>query len=282
MAVAELQQEFVYLGDNNPQTGLYEVRGGCIAAYSARSPDKVTDNEDSAVAILWGEDTTVLAVADGAGGLPAGRRASNMAINALKSSLKEAAHHDQLLRTGIINGFERANHQVLELGAGAATTLAVMGIEGNTARPFHVGDSMAFVVGQRGKIKLQTVDHSPTGFAVEAGFLDNEEAIHHEERHLVSNLIGTSDMRIEIGSAVELAPYDTLLIASDGLTDNLHLDEIVSVIRKGRLDKSVTELAGRCNRRMDRAKLGEPSKPDDLTFLLFRKNPPERTRRIRL
>ncbi|MDH3691783.1 MAG: serine/threonine-protein phosphatase [Gammaproteobacteria bacterium] len=281
MDIAELQQAFVYLGDKNPQTGLYDTPGGHIAAYSARSPDKDTDNEDSAVAIVCGEDTTVLAVADGAGGLPAARRASNIAINALKSSLKEAANHHQLLRTGIINGFERANHQVLELGAGAATTLAVVGIEGNTARAFHVGDSMAFVVGQRGKVKLQTVDHSPTGFAVEAGFMNNKEAIHHEERHLVSNLIGTSDMRIEIGSAIELAPHDTLLIASDGLTDNLHLDEIISVIRRGRLNQSVAALADRCSRRMDGARVGEPSKPDDLTFLLFRRYPPKRTRRVK-
>ena len=82
----------------------------------------------------------------------------------------------------------------------------------------------------RGRVKLQTISHSPVGYAVESGMLDDQEAMHHEERHVVSNIIGTPEMRIEIGPPIDLATYDTLLVATDGLADNLHIEEIIERI----------------------------------------------------
>ena len=123
------------------------------------------------------------------------------------------------LRAAILDGLERANQRVLELGIGAATTLAVAEIAGTTLRPYHVGDSSILVVGQRGKMKLQTMLHSPTGYAVEAGLLDEADALHHEERHLISNMVGAVDMRIEVGSAIRLALRDTVLLATDGSSE---------------------------------------------------------------
>ena len=49
------------------------------------------------------------------------------------------------------------------LGAGSATTLAVAEVVGQTVRTYHVGDSPIWVFGQRGRLKLQTVPHSPVG-----------------------------------------------------------------------------------------------------------------------
>ena len=97
------------------------------------------------------------------------------------------------------------------------TTLAAVEISGVSARPYHIGDSSILITGQKGKLKLNTVAHSPVGFAVEAGLLDVDEALHHAERHLVSNVLGLENMRIELGSPVDLAPRDSLVIASDGL-----------------------------------------------------------------
>ncbi|MDH3520454.1 MAG: SpoIIE family protein phosphatase, partial [Myxococcales bacterium] len=127
------------------------------------------------------------------------------------------------------------------------------------------------LVGQRGKLKLQTIAHSPVGFAVEAGMLDESEAMHHEDRHIVSNMLGAPDMRIEVGSARRLAPRDTLLLASDGLSDNLRTDEIVQRIRTGSLEEGARRLVRAARRRMDAPIEGEPSKPDDLTFVSYRR-----------
>jgi serine/threonine protein phosphatase PrpC len=120
-------------------------------------------------------------------------------------------------------------------------------------------------------IKLQTTAHSPTGFAVEAGFLDQREALHHEDRHLVSNFIGTADMGIDVGAAVDLDIKDTILLASDGLMDNVHVDEIIEIVRKGPLSDALHAVVDLAHQRMRNTQEGLPSKPDDLSLILFRK-----------
>jgi len=248
-----------------------DVAGGSAVALSRKDPGKQTENEDTAAVIPYGPGAAVLVVADGAGGLPAGKRASLTAVTTLAAALQTAMDKTMLLRTAILNGIEAANEAVLALANGSATTMTVITIEGLIARSYQIGDSEALVVGQRGLIKLQTTAHSPTGFAVEAGFLDEREALHHEDRHLVSNFLGTSDMRIDVGAGVELRPRDTVLVASDGLTDNVHLDEIVEQVRTGGLAESAAAVVKLAEERMSGAVSGQPSKPDDLSLILFRK-----------
>jgi serine/threonine protein phosphatase PrpC len=127
------------------------------------------------------------------------------------------------------------------------------------------------LVGQRGKVKLQTISHSPVGYAVEAGYLDAEEAMLHEDRHYVTNTLGSPDMRIEIGTPVAMAARDTLLLASDGLFDNLYVGEIVDLVRKGPLVDAAARLLATCRGRMAAVQEGRPSKSDDLTFVLYRR-----------
>lgn len=85
------------------------------------------------------------------------------------------------LRHSLLNGFDAANEQVLSLGLGAATTLTAVEITGCEIRAFHVGDSFMLITGQRGKVKLQTIPHSPVGYGVESGLLDEKEVMYHEE-----------------------------------------------------------------------------------------------------
>jgi serine/threonine protein phosphatase PrpC len=235
---------------------------GRLAYFSARLADRAGPNEDGALF----DEAGVLAVADGAGGQAAGAKASRCALERLRDSLAGAAS----LRDGIMSGFEQAQEGVAALGIGAATTLAVVELSEGAVRSYHVGDSFILVVGQRGRRKLQSISHSPVGYAVEAGLLDEEEALHHDERHLVSNLLGAPGMRVEVTSPLRLAPRDTVVLASDGLTDNLHVEEVVEIVRRGPLDKAARRLAATAAQRMRTPEPEQPSKPDDLTFLLYR------------
>jgi serine/threonine protein phosphatase PrpC len=258
-------------GAFKPDSQSAEAGGGLVVAFTERAPDKDTENEDTVAVIPWGPESVVLVIADGAGGLPAGKRASLTAVSSLVEALSVAMSETVVLRTAILDGIEAANEAVQRLANGSATTLTVVAIEGQTARSYQIGDSEALVVGQRGRIKLQTTAHSPTGFAVEAGFLDEREALHHAERHLVSNFLGTSDMSIDIGAPVEMRPMDTVLLASDGLMDNVHLAEIIEHIRKGPAEAAVNSVVELARRRMRLDNGREPSKPDDLSLIVFRK-----------
>ena len=250
------------------ESDCHQFTSGHACVYSTVSPDKDGANEDAAVLIERDNTTLILAVADGLGGQPSGDQASEITVRQLASASSGLDKPD--VRASILDGIEQANNEITGLGTGSATTLAATEIQDNQVRPYHVGDSMILIVGQRGKIKLQTIAHSPVSYAVEAGLLDEGDAIHHQERHLVSNIVGSTDMRIEVGSQLALSARDTLLLATDGLFDNLHIPEIVDIIRKGSLEKAAQTLAARGKKRMEDPGEGMPSKPDDLTFILYR------------
>jgi len=255
------------------QLDLLACPSGQAAAYTARCPHRDTPNEDMGVVIPIDDGRAILAVADGMGGPPGGGQAASIAIDALIETARKAQSvgpEETNLRAIILNAFETANERLLALGIGSGTTLAVVELEGLSARPYHAGDSVILAVGQRGKIKLQTVAHSPVGYAVEAGLLDAGEAIHHEDRHIVSNIVGSPEMRIEIGPPLTLAARDTIVLGSDGLFDNLHVEEVVQVVRKGPLEAAARALADLTRRRMLHPEEGHPSKADDLTFIIYR------------
>lgn len=243
---------------------------GTAVVFSGRSPEKTTCNEDCAAIIACDESRGVLVVADGLGGHVHGERASQLALEHLRDKIA-GTEEEQDLRFAVLNAIEATNQELLSEGTGLATTLAIVEVDGHRVRPYHVGDSAILLFGQRGKIKMETIAHSPVGYAVESGLLDAQQAILHEDRHIISNMVGSPGMRIEIGPPSHMATFDTLLLASDGLLDNLHVDEIVSIARKGPLAKVAAELVTLAQSRMKSPKDGQPSKPDDLSLILYRR-----------
>lgn len=245
------------------------LRHGSVAMFSARSPDKMTVNEDAYAVVPVDGKTVVLAVADGAGGHVNGDAASRLAIDSL---IVEIQHGVELApRVAILNGFEVGQDMITGQFPGAATTLVVVEITGRTARTYHVGDSGASVIGGRGKLKFQTVFHSPTGYAVEAGLLSEAEAMRHAARHVVSNLLGIETMSVDVGTPLNLSARDTIVIASDGLYDNLSSSEIAALACRGDLESACRSLVGAATDRMLEPAADQPSKPDDLTVLVYRR-----------
>ena len=271
------QSFYTFLADMPEAVGL-SVAHGVAALMSRSAPEKSTPNEDAAAVVSLSEGLGVLIVADGLGGHVSGETAAQLAVEHVELALREADDESDepldatQLRTAILNGFESANQAVLELGTGAATTLCVAELQPDRIRTYHVGDSGIYLIGQRGKMKLQTIAHSPIGYALESGLLDEADAIHHEHRHVISNVLGSVEMRIEIGPTLPMAARDTLLLATDGLLDNLLIDEIVQRVRKGPLVDAVQRLADDAWRRMQgQLTDASPSKPDDLTIVAFRR-----------
>lgn len=252
-----------------------ELPHGTVAVRSHRSPDKETPNEDAAAVIPVSDTALVLAVADGVGGSPSGAEASRTAVEILQKALAGAALDREHMRPAILDAVEEANKALLESGRRAATTLVIAELSGGYLRCYHVGDSELIAVGQRGAMKARIIPHSPTGFAVEAGLLDEDEAVQHEQRHVLFNVIGAPDMRVDIAAPTKLAARDTVLLASDGLVDNLYVDEIVDIIRAGPLAKAADALVAAARKRMITDDGTKPSKPDDLTVILYRGHSPK-------
>jgi serine/threonine protein phosphatase PrpC len=272
MHLGSLEDASLYLGDSDFEIHSFEHPLGTLAVAMAACDRKPNSNEDSAGIVPVAKDSLVFMVADGVGGAATPRKASNTAVQTLRESLREVEDEDARVRTAILDGIETSNKTLLDMGTGTATTLIVADIRDQHVRTFHVGDSVAWLVGQRGVIKFQTTPHSPVGFGVEAGLIDEEEALEHEDLHVISNVIGSSDMRVEIGSKTPMAPLDTLLIASDGLFDNVLPDEIVEIIRTGPVGEGAAQLCKLALERMEGEDSDRPSKPDDFSAVLFRPN----------
>jgi serine/threonine protein phosphatase PrpC len=243
---------------------------GRAAVRLQRSPNRNSGCEDAIAVLPVGDTGVVLAVADGVGGSPGGREAALTVLETLRVGIALARNSE--LPPAIFASLEMANQRLIEQRQGSGTTIVVAEILDDKLRTYHVGDSEVIVVGQRGKVKHRIVPHSPTGFAVESGLLTEDEAMHHEYRHILLNVVGAPNMRIEVSAQLELAALDTVVLASDGLLDNLYVSEILEQARYGALSEKADKLVAMASERMVTKDKTLPSKPDDLALVLYRRD----------
>jgi len=245
---------------------------GQISMLSQPAPHKSV-NEDSTAAFELSDTQCVLAIADGVGGAPLGHEASRLAIEAIEECLQDT-HRGEALQSRITDAFELAHHRIMMLDVGAATTFIVAEISDGVLRTYHVGDSGCLVCGQRGKLKLKTLLHSPSAYLEQAGLITEQESLTHPKRHFVTNLVGIEEMTIDIGEPIKLAQNDTLLLGSDGVFDNANTADLISAIRIGPLKKSGEQLQAQMLTAMAGENPSLPGKPDDLSFIVYRTNKP--------
>lgn len=244
---------------------------GNVASFYLANPYRPNTNEDACAFININDNTDVLIIADGAGGLPNAKEASSLAIETVTNALSLPRSHDDLHRA-IVAAIDQANNSLISLGTGCGTTLSVVTVATKKFTHYLIGDSSAICTGQRGKLKYQSIGHGPVSIAEEAGIISEEEALFHEDRHLLNNLLGDAEMFTTISQPKILDKYDRLLVASDGIWDNFYLKEIIEIIRKGNITHCATLLAEQALQRMQGVDDGLPSKPDDISFLLYQLN----------
>ena len=267
-----MNQQLIYTEQQRLESRNHEFPGCAVALLSVRAADKPGVNEDSVALLPVDDNRGLIVVADGVGGSATGYQASRIAVEELADTVKICNGSAIELREAVLQGIDRANRKILALGTGSATTIVVAELDHGLVRNYHVGDSILLVTGQRGRLKRLTIAHSPVGYGLESGLLDETEAMASDERHLVSNIVGCADMRVEIGPRLKLARYDTLLLASDGLSDNLVVDDIINHIRTGALQQAASALMDDCLSRM-----AAGGHIDDLTVVLLRPEPDAKT-----
>jgi serine/threonine protein phosphatase PrpC len=268
-ALRPLEEAKLFLREEMTEPVRLTLGSGEVVVFSTpRHTAKA--NEDSAAVLPVGEDRSVLLVADGMGGASAGDLAAQIVVESVASSVADIGLEPSLLRNAILDGIEAANREVMGLDVRAGSTIAAVEIVGNRLRTYHAGDSMVILFGPTGLARWKTVSHSPVGYAVASGFFQEHQAIRHESLHLLSNAVGTASMKLEIGTTAGFEPGDTLLIASDGLFDNLLTREVGELVRGEDLLGSISQMVGIACSRMAEPSAENPSKPDDLTVVAFK------------
>jgi len=103
------------------------------------------------------------------------------------------------------------------LTAAAATAL---GSGGSRWLLASVGDSPAWLVTPAGLARI-TDDHTVAAALVRSGVISPGDAATHPGRHVLVQAVGTEDRIAPDIVAVDLAPGDALVLASDGVSDVL-------------------------------------------------------------
>lgn len=238
-------------------------------SYLSKSCIEGKLNEDAMGLVNIDDNHFILAIADGVGGHAYGYKAANAAIESVVQEFEGVSSCDDLSPT-ILRAFDRANKEVLDIGAGSGTTLLVVEVTERCLRSYHAGDSGMMVVGGKGKLKHFTIGHSSFELGMEAGLVDGLDPQEYHLRNELTNMVGSKDMRIEVGPKISLRPRDLVIMASDGLLDNLDVDDFLKSTPERDPQLLMDLLYQKAVRQMEGEDESRYSKPDDLSIIVFK------------
>jgi len=193
-------------------------------------------NEDAHIA-----QQGLFAVADGMGGHNAGEVASAMAIEHLRGAaldgVASAEVFAQIIRDINSTIFSAATSTTNQRGMGTTLTAAVM-LASTTENEMlsqivvaNVGDSRTYLL-RSGEFRQLSVDHSYVQELVTEGLLTVDEARTHPRRNIVTRALGI-DPNVSVDTwTLPLFDGDRFMLCSDGLVDEVPLDEIADTMRE--------------------------------------------------
>ena len=170
-------------------------------------------------------------VADGMGGHAGGQEASRIATDTIRHYIETHKSSEQssasLLKEAIIaaNDAIMADQALHPERADMGTTVVVLLIRAEQFWCAHVGDSRLYLKRKHEFLQV-TQDHTWVTRAMRDGSLTLEQSYCHPWRHVLSQCVGREDLSPVETQLVAIEPGDQLLLCSDGLTEELS-DEII-------------------------------------------------------
>jgi len=200
-------------------------------------------NQDRFLIKEFSDDSVLIAVADGAGGTPAGEEASGVVIRKLEDFRPDL----QSPQDHLVSLMQEADQKIF--GAvekepdlrGMGSTLTAAFVKGEAVFWAHVGDSRLYLF--RGDELTQiTEDDTMAGFLLTEGEITREESRVHPGRNFLFDFIGSGEFEEEKGSFT-LRKSDVLLLTTDGLHDRVPEETLVSILRSNsNLEKKLDAL----------------------------------------
>lgn len=219
---------------------------------------KVRDhNEDSVIIVKNIKNDYLLAVADGMGGHSAGEVASSIAISYLGKHFQETFIN--LSKEEAINWLRNSVSEINSLifkyveenseSRGMGTTLVVAIVTENYVLFGNIGDSSGFVM-KDGKLHKVTYDHTLVNLLVTAGELTPDQAKEHPQKNVLMKALGANDpIDVDIFEILNM-DFDSILLASDGLTNMLDVETIEKVLLSDlEIEEKVIKLIRKANNR---------------------------------
>lgn len=204
-----------------------ELTWGAATAVGQRE-----DNQDRYLAA-----PPVFAVADGMGGHVGGAAAAEAVVEALRSLTGAETTTVEAIRLAL----QRADGEIRAFEgpdkAGAGTTVAGVALvdegEGPQWAVFHVGDSRVYRW-HDGRLELVTTDHSVVQELIDAGYISDESAATHPQRHIITRALGVGPRPEADVVLLPVVPGERFVACSDGLTGELTDAQIAQLLSADR------------------------------------------------
>ncbi len=177
-------------------------------------------------------------VADGMGGHAGGQEASRLSTAVIQDYLTtrkgSSASSPALLQQAIAaaNSAVLADQHQHPNRSDMGTTVVVVMLRNHHLWCAHVGDSRLYLLRDNRLIQI-TKDHTWVTRALLLGELTYEEIATHPWRHVLSQCVGREDLEKVETQQLDIVPGDRLLICSDGLTEELSDDAIITNFQSG-------------------------------------------------
>jgi protein phosphatase len=120
------------------------------------------------------------------------------------------------------------------------TTLTALQLDGKRLSIAHVGDSRAYLI-RGGVIEQLTDDHTIVSEQVARGMITREEAARSDMRNILSKALGIApevDVDME---ELTVSEGDQLVLCSDGLSELISDDEILSEVQSSKRPEIVCD-----------------------------------------
>lgn len=182
-------------------------------------------------------------VCDGMGGANGGDIASKEAVNFitdyLSNNLSENISHQDIEQV-FVSAVKKANDVIYSMSqedkqlSGMGTTVVLAMVYDHILHVVHVGDSRAYVVNDT-QISQVTLDHSIVQELINNGEITLEQAETHPRKNIITRALGiSSEVSVDYRS-VEIKDGDIVLLCTDGLTNDVSIDDIHSTIKGNNL-----------------------------------------------
>ena len=198
-------------------------------------------------AVLVSSEVGLWAVADGMGGHEAGDVASQMIVDALAEvdddqSLVDQvdAVEDTLIRVNeSMRDFAQKNFERGVMGS----TIVLLLIRDRVGVVMWAGDSRCYRV-RDGAIEQVTVDHRLVEDLLRKGEITEQEALNHPKRNAITRAVGAHETLYLDWTFIEVQPYDSFMLCSDGLYSDVSDADVLRIMRSGRPDTVAARLVG--------------------------------------
>ena len=210
------------------------------------------NNED---AFFLAPEKGLLVVADGMGGHASGEIASRMAVDAIRNYFDAPGEGCKPPLIGIYDddftedtnrlgsAVRLANMAIYEAAQqndkwrGMGTTIVCALLNKRKLSIAHVGDSRLYLI-RAGGIEQLTDDHSVVAEQVKRELISQKEADQSEIKNMLTRALGIdTDVEVDLDE-LDLLGDDALVLCTDGLTNMVRDEEILSAVIAGR-DPSV-------------------------------------------